>query len=426
MILFYDRDYVIVECGSSHIVYFGNINRAIKLNYLNLYYLKCILDQPAGSQYNNCFIENNKLENTRFVKFVTFLCDKKILFRSHEELEKNNFLPFYKRLVRERVLTKAYLHITQKCNLNCEYCYNRHNLNREGRELSAQEWVKVIYKLEAVGVRVYNITGGEPLLNKDLLDIISCINGKKILLTNGTLLTEERYKVLDSVDKIIVSLDSLDVEQNDLSRKNSSKYQVLKNIEQLPSILRQKVNIRSVLTRNSRAGIQEMTEFLEDRLGIPHIINVCLPNSKDELTDFIPFLDSGTVEYRLQDMVLCGAGADTIAIDSNGDLYPCQSLLKEEFKIGSILSEDWQDKMLQAAFRHKISKGILDIPKCMECVYKYICGGGCKAITYNIYSDVDRINSFMCEHYKDQCAENIRRLFAGRSHKVEEHETGLC
>ena len=411
MVLFYDRDYVIVESGSSHIVYFGNINRAIKLSYLNLYYLKCILDQLPGSQYDNDFIESNKLDNDRFVKFVTFLCDKRILFRSDEELEKSNFLPFYKKLIRDRVLTKAYLHVTQKCNLNCGYCYNRHNLNREGRELSLQEWVKVIQALEAAGVSVYNITGGEPLLNKDLLEMLSCISGKKILLTNGTLLTEEKYKVLDRVDQIIVSLDSLDMKRNDLNRKNSAEYRVLDNIEKLPSALKQKVKIRSVLTRNNRGDLQEMTRFLEDRLGISHIVNVCLPNSKDELGDFIPYVDSGAAEFRLQDMVLCGAGADTIAIDSNGDLYPCQSLMKEEFKIGSILSEDWQDRVLQAESGRRISSGILDIPKCRECVYKYICGGGCKAITYNIYSDVNRTNRFMCEHYKDQCVENIRKLF---------------
>lgn len=80
---------------------------------MNLYYLKCILDQLPGSRYDNDFIESNKLDNDRFVKFVTFLCDKRILFRSNEELEKNNF----------------------------GYCYNRHHLNREGRELRRDDLV---------------------------------------------------------------------------------------------------------------------------------------------------------------------------------------------------------------------------------------------------------------------------------------------
>ncbi len=426
MVLFYDRDYVIIESGTSHIIYFGNINRAVKLNYLNLYYFKCILERLPGSEYGDDFIDDNKLDKARFVKFVSFFCDKKVLFRSSEELEENNFLLSYQKIVNERTFTKAYLHVTQKCNLRCEYCYNKHNLNRDERELSAQEWIKVIHELENIGMRYYNITGGEPLLSEDLQKIISCINGKKILLTNGTLLVEKKYKTLEMVDQIIVSLDSLDARQNDLNRGNSLKYQVLKNIEALPAELKHKLQVRSVLTGNNISGIHEMTEFLETEMGIPHIINECLPNSKDELKDFIPYVNNAGQEYRLQDLILCGAGVDTLAIDSNGDIYPCQSLLKEEFKIGSILTKGWETQVRQAISKHRISRGILDIPRCRECVYKYICGGGCKAITYNIYADADRINSFMCEHYKNRSVEKIRRLFVGRGHETEGYETGLC
>ena len=284
----------------------------------------------------------------------------------------------------------------------------------------------MIHELENIGMRYYNITGGEPLLNEDLQKIISCINGKKILLTNGTLLVEKKYKTLEMVDQIIVSLDSLDVRQNDLNRGNSLKYQVLKNIEALPAELKHKLQVRSVLTGNNISGIHEMTEFLETEMGIPHIINECLPNSKDELKDFIPYVNNAGQEYRLQDLILCGAGVDTLAIDSNGDIYPCQSLLKEEFKIGCILTKGWETQVRQAISKHRIFRGILDIPRCRECVYKYICGGGCKAITYNIYADADRINSFMCEHYKNQSVEKIRRLFVGRGHETEGYETGLC
>ena len=119
------------------------------------------------------------------------------------------------------------------------------------------------------------------------------------------------------VDQIIVSLDSLDARQNDLNRGNSLKYQVLKNIEALPAELKHKLQVRSVLTGNNISGIHEMTEFLETEMGIPHIINECLPNSKDELKDFIPYVNNAGQEYRLQDLILrrtvyvivgCGSG----------------------------------------------------------------------------------------------------------------------
>jgi len=411
MTLFYDKNYVIVEDGLINIVYFGNINRAIKMSYLNLYYLKCILERDLGSNYDEEFIAYKGLDKERFRKFVDFLCANKILFRTQEELEKNDFVFIYKKIISKRSLSKAYLHITQRCNLNCKYCYNKRNLNGNKAELSTREWIKVISELETVGIKTFILTGGEPFLNEDLLEIVLHIDGEKILLTNGTLLTEKKYKILENVNKIIISLDSTNEEENELNRQNSLRYRVIKNIENLPLSLREKVNIRSVLTKNNISSIHQMTEYFETELGISHIINGCLPNSKGELDEFIPVIDSKKVKFYLKDMILCGAGVETIAIDSNGDIYPCQSLIKKEFRIGSILSEDWKEKLELAVPEQKLSKGILDIPRCMECVYKYICGGGCKAITYNIYSDTNRTNDFMCEYYKNIAIENIKRLF---------------
>lgn len=411
MKLYYDKNYVIVDSGTDFIFYFGEINRAIKLNYVNMYYLKCILEHGSGSDYNKDFVCDNHLCLEKFERFVDYLFINRILFKSFEELEKNNFIYIYKRVIEERQLKKAYIHITQRCNLNCKYCYNKQNLNTNMRELSTQDWRNVIDRLEKEGINKFFVTGGEPLLRADLSEIISYIKGEKTLLTNGTLLVNNKYELLKKFDKIIVSLDSLNIEENELNRENSIYYNVRKNIEDIPLELREKIMIRSVLTKNNYARIDEIAEYCKNNLKVKHLVNECLPNSAEELRDFIPINPDEGTKYYLNDLILCGAGVDTVAIAANGDIYPCQSLMKENFKIGSVLDESWKKEIEESAEKSKFAKGILEVPKCMKCVYKYICGGGCKAITYNIYLETERTNDFMCEHYKIQVKEKIRRLF---------------
>ncbi|WP_424358523.1 radical SAM protein [Methanocella sp. MCL-LM] len=96
--------------------------------------------------------------------------------------------------------------VTAACNNRCLYCYNVwkcHGRPTPG-DLPASEWAKITGKLQRESsVRLITVSGGEPLLRKDLPEILGDIKARHInvnLITNGTLLTGDNVAgTIDSV-----------------------------------------------------------------------------------------------------------------------------------------------------------------------------------------------------------------------------------
>ena len=61
--------------------------------------------------------------------------------------------------------------ITQRCNLDCAYCHKEGQLSSD-KELSLEEIRKVVDAAKEVGINKIKITGGEPLLREDIIEII--------------------------------------------------------------------------------------------------------------------------------------------------------------------------------------------------------------------------------------------------------------
>lgn len=107
----------------------------------------------------------------------------------------------------------AHLEVTYKCNLSCEFCGFREGAAMEKRdELTAKEWCGVIDELKRLGVGYITLVGAEPLIRKDIAEIISHIKSrdmKCLLLTNGILLDRQKAAELVKcrIDKITVSID---------------------------------------------------------------------------------------------------------------------------------------------------------------------------------------------------------------------------
>lgn len=104
--------------------------------------------------------------------------------------------------------------VGRRCNLRCVHCYAQsRDLDDEG-ELTHAEGLALIDDLAGFGVPVILFSGGEPLLRKDILELIErarCRGVRAVLSTNGTLITPEvaaRLKVVD-VSYVGVSLDGL-------------------------------------------------------------------------------------------------------------------------------------------------------------------------------------------------------------------------
>lgn len=112
--------------------------------------------------------------------------------------------------------------VTNKCNLNCVYCHHEGILDKideqEDLELTAEEISFIIKISTRFGIENVKLTGGEPLIRKDIIKIIENISKineiKNIsLVTNGTLLKQKVDALAKAgLHRLNVSLDTMDPE----------------------------------------------------------------------------------------------------------------------------------------------------------------------------------------------------------------------
>jgi cyclic pyranopterin phosphate synthase len=124
---------------------------------------------------------------------------------------------------RARPLRDVRISVTDRCNFRCVYCMPREVFGRDfafaPREelLSFEEITRLVRILARRGVEKVRLTGGEPLLRRDLERLIERIAGIEgvrdvALTTNGSLLTREKAEALAAAGlrRITISIDSVD------------------------------------------------------------------------------------------------------------------------------------------------------------------------------------------------------------------------
>lgn len=112
-----------------------------------------------------------------------------------------------------------YLHLTNKCNLRCHYCY----ANVDGRfdnikviDLNTDKWIKLIDDSYNMGARYFHLYGGEPLIRRDIDQIIVHCLSKGLfveIMTNGHFVAK-KINILNKVQSVCISLDG-DKKTND-------------------------------------------------------------------------------------------------------------------------------------------------------------------------------------------------------------------
>jgi len=128
-----------------------------------------------------------------------------------------------------RPVSNLRVSLTPKCNLSCIYCH------KEGEEspkdqLSVEEIAEILRVAAKFEIRSVKFTGGEPLLRRDLLEIIRSVPDtmEASLTTNGTLLADLAFRLKEAgLRRVNVSLDSLD----------SETYKKITGIDRLADVL---------------------------------------------------------------------------------------------------------------------------------------------------------------------------------------------
>lgn len=389
----------------------------LEVNQYANYLIECILGaegyidlEQIIQQFAERFGVTPKREE--IMEQVNMLLQANFFFSSREEMEAVRQRIIEVNKVQDRVPSLAYLLVTYRCNFNCSYCYLR-DTEKDSTELTTEEWFHALEILRATGVAKVAITGGEPLVREDIVKILQkCkeLGMHVTLLTNGSLLKEQFELIYPLLDHVVISLDSFDRDVNATTRSEVGFDEILEAIGLFAKINPKKVQVRAVITKHNIEEMAEYSRRINEKYGINTIrtvVNPIRPEEVEEVPEIVGHLPLdhdriASLRYQMN-YRKCGACSDVLALDPAGDIYPCQTLMTQEFRIGSIFEPEWLKVFLRSPVRKMFTELCLDKTEvCKDCSYRYLCGGCCPAIAYNIYGALDNHVPFFCDHLKER------------------------
>ncbi len=260
-----------------------------------------------------------------------------------------------KRLPRPIVLSYF---VTFRCNLTCSFCdYTDPGYRTKYPELSTSEAIRVL-EVSREGSPAVAFSGGEPLVREDIVDIVRAARRLRygpIMLFTNTLLLPEKEEVLDYVDHLQFSLDT--VEESGRQRDHRGVSRTVKdNVRRYAKLQKRKgfsINVNCVVTEDRIDDARGVLEFAEEN-GIGFTI---APRLRNEAPD--PALVGNRSYEALIGDVIAAKRRGRIAMDTfaylshirhfrpfqcqpwltprvypNGELlYPCSSLAFSTFHI---------------------------------------------------------------------------------------------
>ena len=157
-----------------------------------------------------------------------------------------------------RPVTYLRISVTDRCNLRCVYCMPPEGVAWQPHEniLRYEEIMEVVRAATEHGVREFRLTGGEPLVRKDLADLVRLMAETPgvediSLTTNGLLLENQIEALADAgLKRINVSLDTLDPEKFSRITRGGSLEKVLRGLEKAEAVGIQPIKLNVVMMRS--------------------------------------------------------------------------------------------------------------------------------------------------------------------------------
>lgn len=315
--------------------------------------------------------------------------------------------------------------LTKRCNLSCDHCYiSAGPWQPTDGELTLDEVKRITDEiLEINPGPMFVLTGGEPLLRKDLEEIADYASSRGatvVVGTNGTGLTEARIRSLQKagVTGVAVSIDSLNAERHNAFRHGSSALeQTTAAIERLRDarmdfIVQTSVTadnkhevaklarwsmekgavsfnlyflvetgrgqkMRELPASDNEAILRELVELEKEMRGKMLVRSKCQPALMRVVHQDAP--DSPLTNYSTR----CPCGVQYCRITPDGKLTPCPYLpeVAGDLRTQSF-REVWEQAPLFQTIRARSFNG-----KCGSCEYRDVCGG-CRARAFANTGDV--------------------------------------
>ncbi len=360
----------------------------------------------------------------------------------------------------------VYLNPTERCNLDCTYCYLPGEQRSGGSHMPADTLMASLGKLRDYFRSVMPegrkpraiFHGAEPLMNKEAVFAAIDAYGADFtfgLQTNGTLLDAAAVDFLTTRNVSIgLSLDGPMAGITDATRRTwggkSVHDKVLTAMERLKGY-----GSWSVITTCTTENLPYLTQMVE--LFHAHEVPTCMlntvrctlpgargvkPADGDMATAFFAALDRTHELYRatgrklmvanfaniligilaptarrlMCDISPCGGGRAFFALAADGGLYPCSEFIGlPRFNGGNLLADGGVEAALaSAAFQTVTTRDVDKFSPCNECAIRHFCGSPCPAEAHEMNGGMAKTGAF-CEFYKEQVNYALRLIADGKA-----------
>ena len=174
--------------------------------------------------------------------------------------------------------------VTQRCNLGCFYCHQEGETSQKTTEMTPEEIEKIVNVAASFGIKKVKLTGGEPLIRKDILDIVEKVRDtpriKEVsMTTNGVLLKAYAESLKESgLARVNVSLDTLKPEKfEEITRLDALK-DVVSGIKEAVEVGLHPVKVNMVLLKGlNEDEMSDMIDFTRKNGLILQIIELESP-----------------------------------------------------------------------------------------------------------------------------------------------------
>ena len=263
-----------------------------------------------------------------------------------------------------RPLKDLRISITDRCNFRCSYCMppdqfsNNHEFLPRSEILSFEDITLIVKSMLSLGLKKVRITGGEPLLRKDICTLISmireCDSDLDIALTtNGSLLSKFAEDLAKSgLDRVTVSIDAIDDKMvREISNSNVSSQEIVDGI---------------IAAKNSGLKVKVNTVVIKDFNENQIIPLVELFYRMGVTIRFIEYMDVGGTRDWNPNQVVFGEEMRRIIERGIGTLSPVN-----DSQYGEVANRWCLEDGYQIGFIESISK-----PFCNSCTRARISANG--------------------------------------------------
>ena len=346
----------------------------------------------------------------------------------------------------------VYFNPTERCNLNCTYCYIPDEMRSDGKHMSQKKLLEALGKLKEYFGRTLPknampqiiFHGAEPMLNREAM--FAGIEEYKDFFrfgvqTNAVLLDDQAVDFLtERRVSVGVSLDAPTEVMANKTRKNWDGKGVYQDVLAAMDRLRgyDGWSVICTVTQENLRSLTKLVDFFHARevpTCLMNILRCTLPRARTiKPTDvsaakyFIAALErtyqlyqetgrkmpvanfanillaiiAPTARRLMCDISPCGGGRCFFALAPNGDMFPCSEFIGlKKFKGGNLFRNEI-DKVLETkAFKLVTDRCVEDIKPCDRCAIRHFCGSPCPAEAYEMNGGMEQTGAF-CEFYEEQ------------------------